>query len=256
MNIPFRRGRWEPQRCLVMGILNATPDSFSDGGENIQRRINQLLDEGADIIDVGGESTRPGAAPVPLEAEVARVLPAIQAIRDVSDVPISIDTQKPGVARLALEAGADMVNDVRGLTGTGMVEVVREAGCAAILMRYEDLRGDMVAACESQLQQLTARAIRAGVDPGSLIVDPGLGFGKRPGPHVEDNLALVDAAGSFGFPSLIGASRKRFIGTMMNEPEPARRVAGSVEVAVRAQLAGASIVRVHDVAATRDALAR
>ncbi|MGB1585988.1 MAG: dihydropteroate synthase [Thermoplasmatota archaeon] len=244
----------------VMGILNATPDSFSDGGElddGLHERIACMIDEGADILDVGGESTRPGHVPVSAEAEIARVVPVIEAIRDIdARVPISIDTSKAAVARRAIDAGATWVNDVRGLTDPEMVDVARHAH-RVVLMRSDSIEGDIVAGAARQLDAIARRAIEGGLDASCIILDPGLGFGERPGADVDANLALIDAGAAFGpYPTLIGASRKRFVGTLMAEPDPRRRVAGSVAMAVRARDAGASYVRVHDVRATVEALQR
>lgn len=256
IDVPLADGRLRSDRCLIMGILNATPDSFSDGGEleaNLDARIAAMAR--ADIIDVGGESTRPGHLPVPARDEIARVVPVIKAIRNRTELPISIDTQKASVAQAALAAGASMVNDVSAGSDAAMARVVKEAGCAWVLMRHGDLAGDVVAAARNELAAHIASAVAGGVDTSALIMDPGLGFGARPGASVEDNLALIDGIASLGpWPVLVGASRKRFVGTMMNEPVPAARVAGSVAMALRARAAGAAIVRVHDVAATRAAL--
>ncbi len=245
-----------------MGILNATPDSFSDGGDitdskALQSRILEMLAGGADILDVGGESTRPGHEPVGVAEELSRVLPVIHAIRMThADIPISIDTSKAAVADAALRAGASIVNDVTGLSDPDMANVVKRHGCELVLMRNQDLDGDMVDACREELDELIMHARRAGIPDGRITLDPGLGFGERPGPSVEDNLALVDGIADYaqGFPVLIGASRKRFIGAMMGEEDPKQRLQGSVDVAVRAARAGAAIVRVHDVAATVKAL--
>ena len=250
-------------RCRVMGILNATPDSFSDGGEldddaALDARIWAVLDEGADILDVGGESTRPGHDPVPADEETRRVVRVIRAVRRIdAEVPISIDTQKAAVARAALDAGASLVNDVSGLGDPDMAAVVRDAGCPVVLMRHKDLEGDIVAACRGELVGIVARARAAGIQDDRIILDPGLGFGARPGADPEDNLALVDRIADYaqGFPVLIGGSRKRFVGDMMGEADPKHRLEGSLEVARRAVAAGAAIVRVHDVGATVRALA-
>ncbi len=245
-----------------MGILNATPDSFSDGGElsdlkALERRIITLIEDGADILDVGGESTRPGHEPVAVADELERVLPVIHGIRMLDhSIPISIDTQKAAVAEAALAAGATMVNDVSGLSDPDMAGVVTRQGCPVILMRNKDLEGDVVTACQQELDDIIMEARRAGIPDGRITLDPGLGFGERPGANVEDNLSLIDSIGRYaqGFEVLIGASRKRFIGAMMDEPDPKKRVQGSVDMAVRAAKAGASIVRVHDVGPTVRAL--
>lgn len=244
-----------------MGILNATPDSFSDGGRlavDMGEKVARMLADGADILDVGGESTRPGHTAVPAGEEAARVLPVIREVRTRSPViPVSIDTRKAAVARAALAAGASFVNDVSGMSDPGMAAVVREAGCAIVLMRDQPLdRTDIVGSCTAQLAALVAKARAAGIGDHAIILDPGVGFGDPPGADVAANMALVQGGSRYGqgFPVLVGASRKRFIGTMTGVQEPARRVAGSVAVAVAAVRAGAAVVRVHDVAETVDAL--
>ena len=250
------------QRPLVMAILNATPDSFSDGGElgddaGIGRRIRAAVSEGADILDVGGESTRPGHVAVPADEELRRVLPVLAAIRRIAPrAVVSIDTRKAAVADAALEAGADFVNDVSGLGDPAMADVVRSAGCAVVLMRSGPLVGDPVDACGDQLAQLVRRAQTAGLSRDQLILDPGLGFGDPPGADAVANLALLRGVARYaqGLPVLIGASRKRFVGALSKEPVASRRVQGSVEAARQAVAAGASIVRVHDVAATVQAI--
>ncbi len=250
-------------RPLVMGILNVTPDSFSDGGEltspaAVAARAIDMLDAGADILDVGGESTRPGAAPVPADVEEARIAPAIGAIRAARpDAVISIDTSKASVARAALVAGADFVNDVSGLGDPHMARVVRDADCAVVLMRWDDGDGDIVEHTRTRLAALLERAVQAGIARAAVVLDPGLGFGARPGADPADNLAIVRALPrlvDLGCPILVGASRKRFIGAVTGEPEPARRLGGSVAVAVAAVLGGAAIVRVHDVGETVQAV--
>ncbi len=251
-----------------MAILNATPDSFSDGGkltaldeDAMRQRIWELLDAGADILDVGGESTRPGHADVPDHEEIRRVVPVIQAIRaEAPHAVVSIDTRKANVARAALEAGADLLNDVSGLSDPGMAKLAAETGCGIILMRHQDCGLDIVEEACQQLQAICHQALDAGVMPQAIVVDPGLGFGAHPGSDPAANLALIDASAELqkrlGHPVLVGASRKRFIGQLTGDPDPAgeRRVAGSVEVAVRAAQAGAAILRVHDVAPTVAAL--
>lgn len=264
-SIPLARGRrLSLDRPRVMAILNATPDSFSDGGAlpaagtpGLDAAIGTLLADGADILDVGGESTRPGHAPVRAEDEMARVLPAIGQIRSrFPDAVLSIDTRKAAVARAALAAGADFVNDVSGLADPAMAGVVREARCAVVLMRNRDLPGAVVPACKAELAALVARARVGGIADEAIVLDPGLGFGNPPGGDVAANQALLRGVAGYaqGFPVLVGASRKRFIGTLMGEPVAARRVAGSVAAAVQAVQAGAAIVRVHDVAPTVAAL--
>lgn len=264
-SIPLARGRrLDLTRPRVVAILNATPDSFSDGGQlppvqspAFAANVQRLLAEGADVLDVGGESTRPGHAEVSIAQELARVLPVIRAIkRDAPQSVVSIDTRKAAVARAALEAGADFVNDVSGLEDPAMAGIVREAGCAVVLMRHRDLVGEVVDACRVELAGLVARARAAGMPDDAIVLDPGLGFGDPPGGNAEANEALLNAVPRYaqGFPVLVGASRKRFIGTRMGEPVAAKRVAGSVAAAVAAVRAGAAMVRVHDVKETVAAL--
>jgi len=252
---------------VIMGILNATPDSFSDGGRYLDRDAAvahglQMAAEGADILDVGGESTRPRAAPVPEAEECARVLPVIQALRRRSGALISIDTYKAEVARRAIDAGADLVNDVTGLSADGhMAAVVGQAGVPLVLMH---MRGtpetmadlppspDVLADIEEGWRQGLARAAAAGVAAEKVILDPGLGFGK----NAAENLLILNRLGrllAFGRPLLVGASRKRFIGAVLDQPVE-QRLMGSVAAAAAAVLRGAHVVRVHDVGATRAAV--
>ena len=257
-------------RPLVMGILNITPDSFSDGGRlagvaDAVAQARAMVAAGADILDVGGESTRPGAAEVPVAEEAARVVPVIRALRaEGIAAPVSIDTRKAAVAAAALEAGADMVNDVSALGwDADMARVVAKAGVPVCLVhargtpqtmqddpRYDDVVCEVFAA----LAQRMAHATGCGIAPERLICDPGIGFGKT----LAHNLALLRDLSVFhalGVPLLLGASRKRFIGTLSGVDEAGSRVHGSVAVALHAAGQGAQIVRVHDVAATVQALA-
>lgn len=242
---------------LVMGILNATPDSFSDGGEIDDpaaraRRIDTMLEAGVDIIDIGGESTRPGHTPVEAAEEIRRVLPVIADVRDRDpDMPISIDTQKAVVARRAVDAGVSLVNDVSALSDPDMAGVVAKAGCAYVAMRRQPLTSPLLESCRAVLDQLVRRAVEAGIPETSIVVDPGLGFGERPGASADDNLDLVEEIASYsqGRPVLIGASRKRFVRSLVG-PDRAAVTAGSVAIAIRAVQAGAAIVRVHDVTET------
>ena len=263
-SLPLARGRaLALDRPLVMGILNATPDSFSDGGRlattaDVEARVRSMLADGADVLDVGGESTRPGHTPVPADEEVRRVVPVVEAIRRIApEAVVSIDTSKAAVARAALDAGADFVNDVSALGDQGMAAVVRDAGCALVLMRHRPLRGqDVVAAARAQLDALVVSAVAQGIPEQALVVDPGLGFGDPPGGDVQANLALLRAGRevSGGRPVLVGASRKRFLGTMTGEKAPDRRVGASVAAALLAVEGGADLVRVHDVKETVQAL--
>jgi dihydropteroate synthase len=252
-------------RPLVMGILNATPDSFSDGGRlapadspEFATAIRRMLEAGADILDVGGESTRPNHTPVAADEELRRVVPVVAAIRRIApDAVVSIDTSKAAVAEAALAAGADLVNDVSALGDPAMAGVVRGAGCAIVLMRNRPLLGaDVVAAARAELQALVARAVAHGIARNALIVDPGLGFGDPPGGDVQANLALLQSARAVGdgLPVLVGASRKRFLGTLGGGKAADQRVGASVAAALLAVEGGASIVRVHDVPETVRAL--
>jgi dihydropteroate synthase len=251
-----------------MGVLNVTPDSFSDGGRYLEpgAAVTQgetIAAEGADLIDVGGESTRPGAAPVSEQEELARVLPVLERLRERTEVPISIDTSKAAVARAAIASGAVFVNDVTALRGDrSMAGVVAEAGVDVCLVHMkgeprtmqEDPRyDDVVAEVRAFLEQRLEFAVDAGISPGRIWLDPGIGFGKT----LEHNLELIRRLGEIvavGRPVVVGASRKRFLGALTGRPED-RRLAGSLAAAVLAFERGASMLRIHDVAATRDALA-
>jgi dihydropteroate synthase len=254
-------------RPRVMGILNVTPDSFSDGNRFRAPRAAvdhgvRLIAEGADLLDVGGESTRPGAEPVALDEELDRVLPVVEMLAELVDVPISVDTSKPEVMIAAASAGATMVNDVRGLQLPGALEAVAGLDVAVCVMHmqgtpatmqvdptYDDVVGEVEAFLEARL----VACAQAGIALDRLVVDPGLGFGKT----LAHNLALLRGVGVFaalGAPVLIGVSRKGMIGQLTGRPV-AERTPGSVTAAVLAAQRGARILRVHDVAATRDALA-
>ncbi|MEZ4241679.1 MAG: dihydropteroate synthase [Myxococcota bacterium] len=246
----------------VMGVLNVTPDSFSDGGRwagaGAVAHGEAMFADGADWVDVGGESTRPGAPPVPAVEQIARVVPVIGAL--AARGTVSVDTADADVARAALGAGATVVNDVSALRDPRMADVIAAAGAGVVLMHmrgipatmqrdtaYDDLVGEVCAALQAQAE----RARAAGI--ARIWLDPGLGFGKAPG----DNPRLIAAVPAFkalGFPVLIGASRKSFIGRLTGRADPADRVAGSVGAAIAAAGAGADVVRVHDVRETRDAL--
>jgi dihydropteroate synthase len=263
--IALKEGKLSFDRPLVMGILNATPDSFSDGGsyfgtDEAVLRALIMVEEGADIIDIGGESTRPGAGPVSAEEEMRRIVPAIRLIAMQTDVPISVDTRKAEVAAAAIEAGARMVNDVSGLGDDRMAKVVAENCVPLVLMHmladptimqkevtestYDDVVSDVMWFWEERM----AAAERAGVDRSRIILDPGIGFGKLP----SHNLELLDRQRELrcaGRPLLIGASRKAFIGTITGRP-PQERLGGSLGAAAVAAMNGASIVRVHDVKET------
>lgn len=248
------------RRTLIMGILNVTPDSFSDAGKfyDFHSAVQQALEMiigGADLLDIGGESTRPGSDPVPPDVELDRVIPVIQAIRRSSDIPISIDTTKAEVAREALAAGADMVNDVSSLRfDHQMADVVARAGVPVIFMHmqgapktmqqnpfYSSLFSEIIAFLEERIQH----AAKQGIDREQIIVDPGIGFGKT----VAHNLYLIrdlDLFRSLDCPILIGASRKRFIGAILERPLEDREMGTAVANAFSIA-AGAHIMRVHDV---------
>ena len=230
-----------------MGILNVTPDSFSDGGlhktvEDAVAHALKMADEGAAIIDVGGESTRPGFTPVSSDEETARVVPVIEAIRKASDIPISIDTTKPDVASAAIKAGADIVNSVAGIDSPDeMLEVVRSTG-AYFVMTYES---SYVNQFGEALIGMAERAVEFGIPAEKIIIDPGIGFGKT----YEENLKILNelpVITQIGYPVLLGCSRKSVIGKTLggNEDE---RLTGTIVTTVLAALAGVAIVRVHDV---------
>jgi dihydropteroate synthase len=268
------------ERPLVMGVLNLTPDSFSDGGlwTDPPRAVEQalrMLDEGADLLDLGAESTRPGggvygegAATVPPDEEAARLLPVLAAVRRATEAPLSVDTRKGEVARRALDGGADLINDVSSLADPSLGRAVAAAGCPLVLMhsrgdlgtmqrdiRFSDLLGEV----RSELAAAMARARGCGVDEAQLVLDPGLGFGKT----VEQNLALVgrlQELAELGRPLLVGASRKSFLGRAVEQtgrpmPPPQERLPGSLAAVGWAAARSAAIVRVHDVAATVQFLA-
>jgi dihydropteroate synthase len=253
-------------RPLIMGIVNVTPDSFSDGGQFLDpakavERGKQLIDEGADILDVGGESSRPGAAPVLLEAELQRVMPVVEALAGLN-VPLSIDTVKPEVMRRGLEAGAAIINDISALEAPGALETVAASGAAVVLMHMRGTPAtmqqapnyaDVVAEVRAYLMARIAAAQRAGIPRGRIVVDPGFGFGKL----LDHNLALLrhlDRFAGLGCPLLVGLSRKSMLKGFSSR-EMDRRMPASVAAALIAVQRGAHIVRVHDVAATHDALA-
>ena len=258
-----------PRPTLIMGVVNVTPDSFSDGGEFFEpgRAVEhalQLAGEGAEILDVGGESTRPNATPVSQDEELRRVLPVIRELAKARPgLVISIDTMKPEVARRAVEAGASIINDVAAnRTDPEMWRVVRETGAAYVVMhmqgtpqtmqqnpRYEDVVRDVAKFYEERLSRLQ----ESGVSTEQIVLDPGIGFGKT----CEHNLELLAGLRHFKTyqrPLLVGASRKGFIGQVTGAKEAAERLPGSLACAIAATEAGAQIIRTHDVAATKQAL--
>ena len=261
---PFEE-RWP--RPSVMGVLNVTPDSFSDGGRFVDPATavahgRRLLEEGADVVDVGGESTRPGAAPVSLEEELARVEPVLEGL---SGIPLSIDTAKAAVARRALELGAVLVNDVTALRGDpDMAAVVADGDAFVCLMhmqgeprtmqaapRYDDVVSDVLAFLEERL----AFAVEQGIGEERICVDPGIGFGKTPDQNLE-LLRRLDELGSLGRPVLIGVSRKSTLGKILGDTEATTgTTAGSLAATVAAFERGASMIRAHDVRETVEALA-
>ncbi|MGO4809533.1 dihydropteroate synthase [Cupriavidus sp. 2MCAB6] len=268
----FQCGRYRfarDRRPLVMGILNVTPDSFSDGGQHAGRdaalrHAERMIAEGVDIIDIGGESSRPGSAALPLEQELERVLPMVEALRDCGRA-LSIDTYKPEVMRAALAAGADLINDIWGFRMPGAVEAVSgaDAGQAALCVmhmqrdpqtmqerpQYEDVVRDVADFLRERIGVLRD----AGIDDARITLDPGFGFGKTP----DHNLRLLGQLPQLaveGLPLLVGLSRKSTLGTILGGRPPQERVAASLAAAVCAAERGAYIVRVHDVAQTVDAL--
>ncbi len=252
-------------RPVVMGILNVTPDSFSDGGrfdapEAALRHAAEMAGQGAAIIDIGGESTRPGAAPVPLEQELERVVPVIRALRDQTDALLSIDSSKPEVMREAVAAGAHIVNDVNALRADGALDAVRDSGAAVCLMHMRGeprtmqrapVYADVVAETREFLAQRIAACERVGIERARLLIDPGFGFGKT----LRHNLELFHALPGFTTlaPVLVGLSRKSMLGQLTGR-DTGQRLAASITAAALAVERGARIVRVHDVAATVDAL--
>lgn len=255
------------RRTVLMGVLNVTPDSFYDGGrraspEQAVAHGLRLAEEGADIIDIGGESTRPGARPVSVEEEISRVVPVIRELRRLVPLPLSIDTYKAEVAREALSVGADMVNDISALRfDPSMADLVAAEKVPVVLMHMqgtprtmqsEPRYRDVLLEVKNFLAAQARFAIQAGVAPGNIIIDPGIGFGK----NLEHNLTLLKGVpdlADLGHLVMVGASRKTFIGKILGV-EPDERLEGSLAAAVSAVLAGAHLIRAHDVLATRRAL--
>jgi dihydropteroate synthase len=249
-------------RTHVMGILNATPDSFSDGGrfaatDRALAHAREMASEGADVIDIGGESTRPGASPVPEDEELRRIIPLIERLSAELPLPISVDTYKSSVAKRALQAGASIVNDISGLRfSPDMAKVAAEYGAGVVIMHikgtprsmqqdpvYTDVVGEIMAYLEEGIEI----AVRAGVDREKVMIDPGIGFGKT----LEHNLTVLSRLDEFralGRPIVLGASRKKFIGTVLNVPVPEERAFGTAAAVALGIEHGANMVRVHDVA--------
>jgi len=253
-------------RPRVMGILNVTPDSFSDGGragtlDAALSAADRLVAEGADLIDVGGESSRPGAEPVPEYEELARVVPVVEALAGRISIPISVDTTKPEIARRALAAGAAVINDIRGLADPDLAAIVAESGAGVVLMHMRGTPGtmqenprfeDVVREVRDELARMIEAAESRGIPRSRIAIDPGIGFGKT----FDQNLALLrdlEAFGVLGCVVLVGTSRKGFLGKLTGRPVEARAFA-SVASALGAVAGGASVVRVHDVGPTVDAL--
>jgi dihydropteroate synthase len=255
-----------PPAVFIVGVLNVTPDSFSDGGRFLDpdaavEHALRLAAEGADLVDVGGESTRPGAPEVPEEEELRRVIPVLSRLATTRfPVPVSIDTSRAAVARAALDAGAALVNDVRGLSDPETARVVAAAGAPVVLMHTRgtprDMReratyGDLLGEVRAELAAAMARAVAAGVREDRIVLDPGLGFAKTP-EQTAEVLARLRELLPLGRPLLVGPSRKSFIGAIAGVP-PGERLPGTLAAVAAAVLGGATFLRVHDVAASRQA---
>ncbi len=256
-----------PERGAVMGILNVTPDSFSDGGvysdpQIALHRAEELVREGADVIDLGGESTRPGSSEVPPEEEIRRVLPVLKVLRSNADLRLSVDTRHAETARVALEAGADIINDVNGLRDPAMVQLCAEYGCGVVVMHmkgepktmqnepvYKDVVVEVRAFFEERLERLTAN----GVNPACICWDPGLGFGKTT-EHNLQLLAQLEKLRVGNLPMMMALSRKRFLGDVLGDAAKGRGTVPSVAMSLYAAAHGADIHRVHEAGALVDAL--
>jgi len=255
------------KRTYLMGVLNITPDSFSDGGEcnttaAALLRAQQMVTDGVDIIDVGGQSTRPGAEEIPLEVELNRLLPVLQVLRqELSSVPISVDTTRAAVAKIAVQEGADLVNDISGATfDPDMLPTVSQLGVPIVLMHmrgtpkimqqmtdYQDLIGELYDFLKSRI----AAATKAEIDCSRIIIDPGIGFAKTS----EQNLEILRRLSEFRslkYPILVGPSRKGFVGRILNQPDPKARIWGTAAACCAAIAGGADLLRVHDVKEMRD----
>lgn len=258
--------RFQLSRPVIMGVLNITPDSFSDGGENLDPEVavqqaRRLFDAGADIIDVGGESTRPGAKQVTLSLERSRVIPVIKELSRL-DIPVSIDTQKPELMQEAIDGGACLVNDISGAKTPEVASLITRTGAGICVMHMQGSPGDMqnnprysnvVEEVFDYLNKKVMDLVRAGVSSDRIVIDPGFGFGK----NLEHNVSLLTQLTKFreiGCPILVGLSRKSMLGLITEKQDPADRLGSSVAAAIFAVGQGADIVRVHDVNETRDAL--
>lgn len=253
------------QRPWIMGIVNVTPDSFSDGGQHADteaatQHALQLLRDGADMLDLGGESSRPGASPVPVAEEIARIVPVLERLRQQVDVPLSVDTTKAAVAQAALAHGADMINDISALRfDPGMAKVLADSDCSVVLMhmqgepqtmQLQPHYDDVVAEVSEFLMERVAFATQHGIEASRLCVDVGIGFGKR----LQHNLALLRALPALrrkGWPVVLGTSRKRFLGELLEEARADRRLEGDLAMAAWAYQEGIELLRVHDVRSTQ-----
>jgi len=267
MKLHFPSQTLQLNQPCIMGILNLTPDSFSDGGlfinkDNALNHVAQMINDGAQIIDIGGESTRPGASDVSVDEECQRVIPLIKAIRETSDIPVSIDTSKTEVMQQAVAAGASMINDVNALRAEGAVELAAKLNVPVCIMHMQGLPRTMqhtpsyknvVQEVKAFLKDRVDVCMKAGIKQKDIIIDPGFGFGKT----LEHNLTLFKHLSDFedlGFPLLVGVSRKSMIGQVLNDAPADERLYGSVALATLAAWMNTNILRVHDVKATADAL--
>ncbi len=240
-------------KCYIMGILNVTPDSFSDGGkfrelDKALFQVEKMLAEGMDVLDIGGESTRPGHEKISDEEEMERVLPVLEKVRAGFDVPISLDTYKPAVAKAGILAGADLINDIRGLKyDTRMAEVIAEAGVCCCLMhnRQDAVYGSFITDVMNDLRESISLAKAAGIAEDKIILDPGIGFGKTREQNLE-MIAKLDGLHTLGYPLLLGCSRKSVIGLTLDLPVE-ERLEGTLVTTVVGVLKGCGFVRVHDV---------
>jgi dihydropteroate synthase len=252
--------------AMIMGVLNITPNSFSDGGQylTIDKAISRaqlMIDQGADMIDIGGESSRPDASQVSIDEEASRVIPVIEALSKLIKVPISIDTSKAKIMQLAIEAGASMINDVRALQSKSSLEIVASTAKDVCLMHMQGdpktmqnnpIYTDVIDEIKHFFEQRIEACINAGISQNKIILDPGFGFGKTLNHNLEI-LRSLDEFKSFGLRILVGMSRKSMIGTILNNRNTDGRTIGSVTAAIIASQNGANIVRVHDILETKDA---